>query len=55
MTAQMTGVLAAHRLGEGAAVGLCLDENGHMFLGINSNQVRGAASALLFYHSVCSQ
>ncbi len=45
MTAQMTGVLAAHRLGEGAAVGLCLDENGHMFLGINSNQVRGAASA----------
>ena len=41
----MTGVLAAHRLGEGAAVGLCLDENGHMFLGINSNQVRGVASA----------
>ena len=40
----MTGVLAAHRVGEGAAVGLCLDESGHMFLGINSNQVRGSAS-----------
>ena len=41
---QMTGVLAAHRIGEGAAIGLCLDENGHMFLGINSNQVRDSAS-----------
>ena len=36
----MGGVLAAHRLGEGAAVGLCLDEHGHMFLGVNSSQVR---------------
>ena len=41
IAAQMSGVLAAHRVGEGAAVGLCLDENGHMFLGVNSSQARG--------------
>jgi hypothetical protein len=44
--AQMAGVLAAHHVGEGAAVGLCLDENGQMYLGVNSNQVRGAPHML---------
>lgn len=37
---KMASVLAAHRVGEGAAVGLCLDAAGRMFLAINTDQVR---------------
>ena len=36
----MASVLAAHHVGEGAAVGLCLDEAGRMFLAINTQEVR---------------
>lgn len=35
----MSSVLAAHGVGEGAAVGLCLDSAGNMFLGINTPEV----------------
>ena len=35
----MSSVLAAHRIGEGAAVGLCLDAEGRMFLAINTEEV----------------
>lgn len=35
----MAGVLDAHNIGVGAAVGLCLDSSGHMFLGVNTPEV----------------
>ena len=35
----MSSVLAAHGVGEGAAVGLCLDPAGHLFLAVNTPQV----------------
>ena len=37
---QMTRALLAHSARAGQAVGLCLDERGVMFLGVNTPQVR---------------